>query len=69
MSKVARWRFNIIMATLSDVQAAVATVDTKIDAVGVKVDTLIAGGGSQDLQPVVDTVTALGTKLDAIQAK
>ena len=46
-----------IMANQADLDAAIVVVSTKIDA--------IVPGTPVDLQPQVDAVVALGTKLDA----
>jgi hypothetical protein len=58
-----------LVATLADVQAAVAAVSAKVDACKAAVDAIPAGGiASADAQALVDSVAAVGAKVDAVTA-
>ena len=67
------------MATVADVTAAIAALGAKVDAAKAsldlliqRVEALIAAGGvatSADLQTILDGLTSLGGKVDAIKSE
>ncbi len=67
------------MATKADLDAAVQAISDKVDAAKTALDAeiarleaLIAAGGAitaDDIQTVVDNLTAIGTKVDAVTSE